>query len=156
MSYEINDYTPAEVTLTFGGYRVEGWDQISIERSSPVFRQIKGIRGKHTRVREFDSSATITFGVLQTSSTNDYLSEILRRDEEWGTGRLSILLKDKSGNSVFSSEEGYIVGYPKADFGEEIVFRPWTIFCQSTVDFTVGGNDLPPPSAIKQAIELFK
>lgn len=156
MSYEVNDYAPSEVILTFGGYQVEGWDQISIERSSPVFKQIKGIRGKHTRVKDPDTSATISLGVMQTCSTNDYLSEILRLDAQSGTGRLSILLKDKSGNSVFSSEEGYIVGYPKADFGEEIVFRPWTIFCQSTVDFTVGGNDLPPPSAIKQAIELFK
>lgn len=156
MSYEINDYTPAEVILSFGGYRVEGWDQISIERSSPVFRQVKGIRGKHTRVREFDSSATITLGVMQTCSTNDYLSEILRRDAEWGTGRLSITLEDKSGGSIFSSEEAYITGYPKADFGEDIVFRPWTIFCQTTVEYNVGGNDKPTPNAIKQAIELFK
>lgn len=156
MSYEINDYTPSEVILSFGGYRVEGWDQISIEMSTPIFKPIKGIRGKHTRVKDLDTSATISLGVMQTCSANDYLSEILRLDSEQGTGRLSITLQDKSGNSIFSSEEAYITGYPRVDFGEDIVFRPWTIFCQTTVKYVVGGNDKPTSDAIKQAIELFK
>ena len=156
MALEVYTYTPSDVYLIFAGYTAIGWDKITIERSSPVFRHIQGIRGKHTRVRDDDTSCTITLSVMQTSPANEYLSEILALDNKNGTGRMEVSLKDTSGNSKFYSVEAYITGYPSTSFSEDIEYRSWTIFCQTTEYFHVGGNEKPSGSLIKEALRLFE
>lgn len=154
--FEVNTYNPTDVYLIIGGgYQCSGWDEITIERSVPSFKMIKGIRGKHTRVKDSDTSAIITISVMQVHATNDVLSELHRLDIEEGTGRIELILVDKSGNSSFSSSEAFVMGYPKKVFKDGIEFVPWTIQCQSTEEFIVGGNSRPDTSLINQAIELF-
>lgn len=133
-------YSPKEVQLTFGGYTIEGWQTITIARSTDAFKPIRGIRGKHTRVRNADTSCTITIPILQTSTSNDVLSKIHELDIVNGTGRIELTLKDIKGTSVFSTNEAYIVGYPEVVYSGEFEFRAWKIFCQSTQTYTVGGN----------------
>ena len=133
-------YSPKEVQLTFGGYTVTGWQSISIARSVDAFKPIRGIRGKHTRVRNADTSCMITIPLLQTSMSNDVLSKIHELDITNGTGRIELTLSDISGTSVFNSVEAYIVGYPEVVYSGEFEYRQWRIFCQTTGSYTVGGN----------------
>lgn len=155
MSLEVNTYTPSDVILIFGGYRAEGWDRITISRSVEAFRPVKGIRGKHTRIRDLDTSATIVLSVMQTSPTNDYLSGILEEDFIQGTGRLEITLKDSSGESRFSSVEAYITGFPETTYAEDIEYRSWNIFCQTTDSYHLSGNEKPSNDLIREALRLF-
>ena len=133
-------YSPREVQLTFGSYTVTGWQSISITRSVDAFKPIRGIRGKHTRVRNADTSCMITIPLLQTSMSNDVLSKIHELDITNGTGRIELTLSDLSGTSVFNSVEAYIVGYPEVVYSGEFEYRQWRIFCQTTGSYTVGGN----------------
>jgi hypothetical protein len=133
-------YSPKEVTISIGGYSLTGWDNLSVARSVQGFVPIRGIRGKNTRVRNMDTSATITLPLLQTSMGNDVLSRIHALDLEKGTGRLDITLKDSSGTSVFSSSEAYILGFPVSAYSGNFEYRVWQIFAQSTTTYTVGGN----------------
>lgn len=133
-------YTPSEVKLIVGGYVVTGWEAISIRRNKRIFNPVEGIRGKNTRVKNLDTSATIAVPLIQTSQSNDVFSEILRLDSINGTGRISLTLKDRSGNSIFSSTEAYITDYPEASYTDDIETRNWTIYCQSTSDYAVNGN----------------
>ena len=133
-------YSPKEVQLTFGSYTVTGWQSISITRSVDAFKPIRGIRGKHTRVRNADTSCMITIPLLQTSMSNDVLSKIHELDITNGTGRIELTLSDLSGTSVFNSVEAYIVGYPEVVYSGEFEYRQWRIFCQTTGSYTVGGN----------------
>ncbi len=133
-------YSPSEVQLTFGGYTVTGWQSISITRSVDAFKPVRGIRGKHTRVRNADTSCTITIPLLQTSMSNDVFSRIHELDIEHGTGRISLTIKDISGTSVFSSAEAYVLGYPEVVYSGEFEYRQWKLFCQTTGSYTVGGN----------------
>ena len=153
--FEVLTYNPADVILIVGGYQCTGWDEISIERSTPTYRLVKGIRGKHTRVRDKDTSAMLTVSLMQVSPTNDVLSEIHAQDNLYGTGRIELSLADKSGNSKFGSSEAYITGYPKRSFKDQIEFVVWTIQCQSTDDYWVGGNNQPNTELINQAMKLF-
>lgn len=137
---KIFTYSPKEVVLTFGGYTVTGWQSISITRSVDAFKPIRGIRGKHTRVRNADTSCMITIPLLQTSMNNDVFSWIHELDIENGTGRISLTISDLKGTSVFSSVEAYIVGYPEVVYSGEFEYRQWRIFCQTTGSYTVGGN----------------
>lgn len=132
-------YSPQDVRLVIGGYVFTGWNNITITRPRS-FLVIKGIRGKHTRVQNPDTSATIVISLMQTSPGNDVFSETLQQDIINGTARISLTLVDKSGSSVFSSNEAYVTGFPSSTFSGQFQDRPWELFCQSTTDFTVGGN----------------
>lgn len=133
-------YDPAQVQLTFGGYTITGWQSISIARSVDAFKPIRGIRGKHTRVRNADTSCTISIPLLQTSMGNDVLSRIHELDLVNGTGRIELTISDLGGTSVFNSVEAYILGYPEVVYSGEFEYRQWRIFCQSTNTYVVGGN----------------
>ena len=133
-------YSPSEVQLTFGGYTVTGWQSISITRSVDAFKPVRGIRGKHTRVRNADTSCTITIPLLQTSMSNDVFSRIHELDIQKATGRIELTLSDLKGTSVFSSREAYILGYPEVVYSGEFEYRQWKLFCQTTGSYTVGGN----------------
>lgn len=153
MANKVVTYSPKDVSLIIGGYKCEGWDTISIARTVKAFKPIKGIRGKNTRDRDSDSSATISIGVLQVSTTNDVLSYIHDLDNTEGTARIALMLRDKSGRSVFSSNEGFITGYPTASFSSELAFWQWEIFCQRTDTYILGGNTRPVTSVFDTAVE---
>ena len=144
--FTLNTYSPSEVILTIGGYQITGWESITIARRVDGFVPVFGIRGKHTRIPTNDTSSFITLPVLQTSQSNEVLSTIHGLDLIEGTGRLAILLKDNSGASVFSSNEAYIVGYPETVFSGTFEYRNWSILCQTTDTFIVGGNSRPSSS----------
>ena len=156
----INTYSPSDVDLFIDGYKVSAWEKISIKRDRESYTHISGIRGKNTRVRNYDKAATITLNVLQTSETHDILSEIHRQDtvdnetDETATtdnARLVITLKDRSGTSAFQSEDAYIAGYPSLDFSQDFEDRVWIIRCLTTNQFRVGGN-LRPSTALLDSI----
>jgi len=137
---KVYTYSPQEVQLTFGGYTITGWQNLTITRSVDAFKPVRGIRGKHTRVRSIDTSCTITVTILQTSMSNDVLCRIHDLDIEYGSGRIELLLKDMGGTGVFSSAEAYVLGYPEVVYSGEFEYRQWRLFCQNTGNYTIGGN----------------
>ena len=142
-SFTVNTYSPKDVILTLSGYQFTGWSTLSITRSVKGFSLVRGIRGKNTRVRNPDTSATVTISLIQSSQGNDVLSDIHQQDLTFGTGRITLMLKDSSGRSVFHSDESFITGFPTATFSGQFEYRNWEIFCQSTSTYTVGGNARP-------------
>ncbi len=145
-------YSPKDVQLIIAGYQVTGWQTISITRTNKGFTNIRGIRNKNTRLRNKDTSATITVSLMMTAQSNEVLSYIHELDLEQGTGRLVITLKDNSGKSVFSSNEAYITGYPAVTNSANIDYRNWEIFCQTTSTYLVAGNVRPTTSLFDGAL----
>lgn len=142
-SFTVNTYNPKDVSLNIGGYPIAGWQSITIARSAKGFTVVRGIRGKSTRVRNKDTSATIVISLMASSPTNDVFSQIHALDLESGTARIALTLKDTSGSSVFSTNEAYITGYPSVSFTGQIGDRVWELFAQSTESYNVGGNSRP-------------
>lgn len=151
-SFTVNTYSPKDVILTISGYQLTGWQSITINRTVKGFTVVRGIRGKNTRVKNVDTSATINISLLQTSQGNDVLSYIHDLDLDEGTARIVLTLKDKSGRSVFSSNEAYITGYPTATFSGQFEYRNWEIFAQTTSTYTVGGNARPTTNLLDNAL----
>lgn len=149
-------YSPQDVLLTMGGAYVTGWNTLSITRDSNAFRKIAGIRGKHTRTRTYDSSATITLGIPQSSEWNDILSNIVTNDIVSGSQRIEVQLKDASGSSLFSSIEAYVIGYPDVTYDIGVNTRTWTIQCLSTSTYNVGGNSKPTTKLLDSAVSGIK
>lgn len=147
MSFNVNTYSPSDVTLAFGGYPLTGWNTISLRKNAPGFSAVRGIRGKNTRYRNTDTSATLSFSCLQTGEANDILSDIHREDLRTGSARISLTLKDGSGSSIFHSSEGFIVDFPEVVYSDGFEYRVWTIYCLSSeADWNVGGNLSPSDS----------
>ena len=144
-------YSPQDVRLVIGGYIFTGWNSITITRAKS-FLPVKGIRGKHTRVQNQDTSATLVISLMQTSPGNDVFSETLSKDIINGTARIALTLTDKSGSSVFSSNDAYVTGFPSATYSSQFQDRPWELFCQTSVNYFVGGNGRPSTSIFDAAV----
>lgn len=129
MFTEINTYTPDEVFLTFGGAIVEGWETISVSRTSPEFKTVKGIRGKNTRVSDPNTHSVIQVVCNQTSITNEIFSSIVALDASSEGVRLEVMLIDSSGWEVFSSEEAYIAKTSDRQYAVTMGTRTWEIEC---------------------------
>lgn len=140
MAFEVNTYSPSEVTLIVSGYQISGFKQISVKRNSPMFTLVKGIRGKNSRQRNRDTSCTVTVEVIQTSIVNDVLTQIVEQDLRTNSARLTLDLTDGLGSSKIESRDAFITGYPETTYSGDIVYRSWTIVCLSTDLFRVGGN----------------
>ncbi|MNY49372.1 hypothetical protein D3C86_1847880 [compost metagenome] len=116
---------------------------------------VRGIRGKNTRVRNSDTSATISFSCLQTSEANDVMSQIHAIDIATGSARIELTLKDSSGTSIFSSTEAYVVGYPESTFSGDFSYRVWSINCLTTEStYHIGGNSKPETSIFDSAVRF--
>lgn len=150
-SFSVFSYSPKDVILLIGGYQITGWQRITINRAKGVI-PIKGIRGKHTRVISTDTSATLSFTLMQSVQANEVMSYIHESDLQKGTGRISLTLKDNSGKSVFSSDEGYILSYPAVTFSGQYEDRPWELFLQSTQSYIVAGNQRPSTGLLDSAL----
>lgn len=150
-SFTVNTYSPKDLILTIGGYTVTGWEKINISRRTKSFQTVPGIRGKHTRTASQDTSATLSFTLLQTTQSNDVLSAIQEQDNINKTGRLSITLKDISGTSIFSSDEGYLTSYPAVSYSGTFEYRTWEIFLQRTSSYIIAGNSRPTTNLFDSA-----
>ena len=95
---EVLTYVPSNVVLLISGYPITGWNSIKIVRNAPSFKQIRGIRGKNTRVKLEDTSAVLTIETPQTELVNEVLSKCIEADENTGNVRLELTLKDITGN----------------------------------------------------------
>lgn len=145
-SFSVETYSASDVKLSISGYLITGWDNLNINRRVKGFAPVYGIRGKNTRVKNVDTSATITVTLIQTAQSNDVLSAIHDLDLDEGTARIALTLKDGSGRSVFSSNEAYITSYPTKSFSGDFTYNTWEIILQSTQSYTVGGNGKPSSS----------
>lgn len=148
---EISTYSPDSVILTIGGAYLVGWNSIAISRDSGQFNVIKGIRGKHTRVRSYDTAASIVIELPFSSEWNDIFSEIVTQDLQSATGRIEILLKDNSGRSLFKSSQAFVTRYADVTFDSTISSRVWNIQCLSTDVYVVGGSSNPSASLLSNA-----
>ena len=142
-SFNVATYRPRDVVMSFGGYVITDWQSISIARNSKMYTQYKGIGGKNTRVYNSDRSCTIKVKVLQTGMANSIMSEVVRQDDLTRSARLELIIKDNSGDSLFTTTTAYITGYPDIVYSEGFEWREWEVLCDDYNDFVVSGNDRP-------------
>lgn len=148
-------YSPHEVGIEVAGYTVSGFNAITVSGQEDSVTLVKGIKGKHTRIRNKDTSCLITISVLQTSYANDVFSEIVRLDKIYGRCLVNVYLKDRSGSTIIKSSNAYITGYPTLELTENVGERDWVIQCMSTDTLIVGGNQQNMVSVFDTLTSLF-
>lgn len=152
---EVLTYVPSNVSLIVGGYQIQGWTSISLERNSPAFKQIRGIRGKNTRTRMHDYSCTLTIECPHTELLNDILSMVVQADRANGTARLEIALMESTGTSFFTTSTAYIVSEPPLVRTADVSTVRWTLICEDCQLF-VGSAKNAAVGAIEGGIARLK
>lgn len=132
---QVLTYVPSNVVMLLSGLQIEGWETIKIAENSPTFKQVRGIRGKNTRTRIIDSSATITITTPQTELINEVLDMCLQADKVTGNVRLDITLREITGTSFFNTTTGYVLGRPELSYSKGIAMHTWTLSCDDSQMF---------------------
>ena len=138
----VGTYSAGEVILTVGNAVLSGFADgtfISVERDEQSFTKVVGADGKVSRAKSNNRSGTLTVTLLDTSPSNDVLSEYLRADEASNEGTFEIEMKDLSGRSRIFSAVGWVQGMPTLEFAKENSEREWVIEL-GEMEFFIGGN----------------
>lgn len=140
MSTPVLTYSPEDVTIILCGYTLGGILSIELRWQSRPFTFHRGIRNVHTRTFNKDMCATIHIEVMQTSVTNDVMSQILTQDRRNKSARLDVTVQDVGGTTMYQANQAYIPAYPNVKFSRGFETRIWEIEIFDLTDAFVGGN----------------
>lgn len=138
----VETYVPEEVSVIVNGVALSGYGPdtfVVVEREVPTFEKTVGADGEVARRKSANKSGTITITLMQTASDNATLSALLALDEESVTGTFPLLIKDNSGNTLCSAENGWVSTYPPVEFANDLGTREWVIEADS-INMIIGGN----------------
>lgn len=134
-------YDPAQVFITFKGMTLTGFMDgtfVTVERKEETWMPFVGVNGETARARNRNKSGTVKVMLMQTSSSNDFLSRQMIDDEATGLGTGPLQVKDGLGTTLAACTDAYLLKPANIEYGKEIVGREWTFECPS-LDMLVGG-----------------
>lgn len=140
MAGDVLTYSPSSVSIILSGYTLTGIESVTLRWNARPFTVRRGIRGQHTRVFNRDLQATIVLEVLQTSITNDVLSQVLIQDRRTLSGRLELTVDDGSGTTSYQTTNCFLARYPDVVHKNGLVLRTWEIEVLDWTDGSLGGN----------------
>lgn len=141
-------YSPENIVVILHNskfsHQVSGFQEgtfLEIERTIPHATLQNGADGTNARVVRAVKNSDITLTLMQTSESNDVLSQLLVLDEgsRDGSDVFAITIKDTSGRTVASSAAAFIGTTPSMGFSEEISQRDWVIHAIH-MNIHIGGN----------------
>lgn len=124
---------------TTGGYADDEF--LTIEQDSDDFDDVVGTDGEVTRSKTNDRRATVYLKLMQSSSTNAFLSalNLLDKNAPNGAGIGPFWVRDRQGTSLYTGATCWIAKPPDVSFGRTAKERSWKIRIGSIVR-TDGGN----------------
>ena len=137
----IRTYDPAAVLPSFLGGILTGFADgtfISVERNEDGFTLVVGASGESARAQSRNKSGVVTFTILATSQTNDYLSAIAEADEALGTGVGEFQMAELNGTTLIHATNAWVKKMPKVERGKEVSTVEWTIECEDLGIFAGG------------------
>ena len=132
-------YDPSKVVVTLDGNVIDGFASGTfLKVTTPeLYTDEAGINAV-ARLKTADRRCTVELTLIQTSNAHLVLDGIKVLDEG-GNGVGPLIIKDFSGNTIFSALTCWISKEPEYEFGSEIANWTWTL---RTDDYTAvaGGN----------------
>lgn len=128
----MKNYDPKLIHCVFAGHFLDGFADgtfVSFSKAAPPFSTRVGVGGDVARTRNHNRSGTVTFTLMQTSESNQRLSQILAQDlaAPNGAGVGSLSVQDIAGTTLFTAAKAWIESDPDASFELESGTREWTI-----------------------------
>lgn len=130
---ELKTYDPKEVNIIIGGAIIGSWNTVTVEREEDQNIMSAGTSGENTRTKNANNLGTITVTLPQTSGDNAILTGLAVADDVF-----SVMVQDKSGESIHVMAEAVIGKRPAAEYGKEAGEREWTIMGGLSTDLSNG------------------
>lgn len=114
---------------------------ISYEREVPRATLYVGADLSAARVLRRNKSGTVSLTLSQHGESNDFLSQLARRDEESqdNSWLFAVTIKDLRGRTQFYSPQAFIGNDPNITFGVDTETRDWTITVTG-IENHIGGD----------------
>jgi hypothetical protein len=142
MTAPLANYAPSDVYVSFLDGMLGGFAEgtfIEVEMSEDAFMSYVGSTGEVCHTRNHNLTAKITLTLMQTSRSNDYLSEIAEADRAFGDEYGPFSVKDGNGSTLCFSSECRIAKLPKVERGKESATVVWE-FMAADMEIFAGGN----------------
>ena len=129
---DVKTYNPKKVTMALGTHMVRGYAEDSFITIEPVGEGVtsqSGADGEVVRSVDPDNRFTVKIVVQQTSSTNEFLQKMRKKDKKNGTGIFSLNVKDLMGKETFSAESAWVKNDASWARGKGATDREWELEC---------------------------
>lgn len=130
--------------VLINGVRIEEWapgeDSLVVTRRVESFNDVIGSTGDMAVFQTSDFSGTFEMKLLQTSKSNEYLTQLMIAAENGAFVPIFSQYKDLGGNDLASGTNGYIQKYPEVSRGAGIAVQPWLVVVER-LDLLLGGTD---------------
>lgn len=125
-------YNPAAIHVVFAGHFIDGYGDgtmISVTKAADDYSTKWGPSGKAVRTKLHNKGGTMTITLMQTSLSNDRLSEIRQHDYlvPNGGGVGSLTIQNIEGTDIHTAENAWIQSAPDLTFEGEAGTREWVI-----------------------------
>jgi hypothetical protein len=124
-------YSFLDTILLISGVAIEGFDEgddvISLERLDDSATHKIGSDGAMSVAISADRSGTVTFRLMQTSSSNIFLSGLVTAQENGVFVPAFVLFRDTKGNDFGSGTQGYIKKPANMTRGKGLNSQEWVI-----------------------------
>jgi len=125
-------YNPKQVKIALGSHVVTGYADDSFVTIDPLGdgTTLKiGCDGEANRAISVNNSFSIKLSLLQSSETNEFLRNRLKKDQSDGDGTFPITVKDLMGKELFTSDAAWVTKEPTWTRGKETNNREWELQC---------------------------
>jgi Protein of unknown function (DUF3277) len=135
-------YDPKNVSVIVGGKIMSGFADgtfILAERNEQAFNLKVGVDGEGTRAKSNNLSGKVTITLMQSSSSNDVLSEYAIADQTANAGAVPIEIRDNQGTTVVAALTGWVQKFANMEDAKEVSTRVWVLETDE-LDMFIGGN----------------
>jgi hypothetical protein len=142
MSEPLATYSSQLVQVIFNGFPILGYadgDFCKITRDEEAFFKKTGADGSTSRARNANQAGAIELTLQSTSPSNDVLSTQAELDELFNGGFGTAVVKDASGNTLWSAQNAWVKKRAETTFSKEQNTRVWVLDCDRLTGH-VGGN----------------
>lgn len=138
-------HDPTKYTVSIAGATLTQFAKgtfIKVTHDSDAFTDEVGASGEVVRVFNADARATIEVTLMAASPSNDVLSALAELDRLTKQGVGAVMVKDGTGTSVHSAENGWVKKLADAEYATEATNRMWQIRCDKLKSVVGGTNAL--------------
>ncbi len=135
-------YDASGVSVSFNTYNLTGFAEgtfITVSKNEDAFTQQIGADGEGVRSKTNNRSGTITLTLMQSSDSNETLSQIYYLDKLSNTGSGAFFIKDTNGTTLVLAKSAWIRKMPDIEFGKESSNREW-VFESDSLEMFAGKN----------------
>lgn len=136
-------YDPDQVLIYFGGAIIQGFadgEFITVEQMTEGFQEVIGTDGEVARSKTNDHRVKIVLKLMQTSSSNAFLSALHNVDlyTPNGAGVTTFSMQYLQGGTICQGNQAWIVKYPDASSDRTAKSREWEIHIANAIRAETG------------------